>query len=131
MIAVDTSALMAMLLGEPERAACIAAIAAEDALLISAGTLVEALIVATRRNIREELAQLIDQLGFEIVPVTAAAARRIGEAYARWGKGMDPAALNLGDCFAYALAKARDDVLLFKGDDFARTDIIAAWRPSV
>jgi ribonuclease VapC len=122
-IAVDTSALMAMLLGEPQRAACIAAIAEEDELLISAGTVVEALIVATRRNIREELAQLIDQVGFEIVPVTAVAAQRIGEAYARWGKGRHPAALNLGDCFAYEVAKERGCRLLYIGDDFARTDI--------
>ncbi len=51
------------------------------------------------------------------------------EAFIRFGRGRHPAALNFGDCFAYALAKTRDEPLLFKGDDFAKTDIVPAWRP--
>ena len=123
MIAVDTSALMAIVLDEEQAAAYIAAIGAEDDLVISAGTVAEALIVSARRNVQEEIASLIDGLGFEIVSVTPAAARRIAQAYANWGKGIHPAGLNFGDCFAYDVAKQHDCPLLFVGDDFAKTDI--------
>lgn len=77
MIAVDTSALMAILLGEPEADACSAALEADDQLLISAGTVAEALIVAARRGVGAEMARPLDELGFEIVAVTAASARRV------------------------------------------------------
>ena len=123
MIAVDTSALMAIVLDEPEGDACIAALEAEDGLLISAGTVAEALIVSARRNVGEELASLIDGLGFEVVTVTSASARRIAQAYGRWGKGVSPAALNFGDCFAYEVAKEHACRLLYVGDDFAKTDV--------
>lgn len=123
MIAVDTSALMAIVLDEPRAEACIAALEAEDEILISAGTVAEVLIVSARRNLGDEMARLIDGLGFDIVDVTPAVARRISDAYNRWGKGIDPAALNFGDCFAYALAKENDCPLLYVGNDFARTDI--------
>jgi ribonuclease VapC len=126
MIAVDTSALMAIILNEAKADACAAALEAEDRLLISAGTVAEALIVAGRRNVGEEVAQLIDGLGFEIVSVTPASARRIAEAYEKWGKGVHPAALNFGDCFAYEVAKAHDCPLLYVGEDFSRTDVEAA-----
>lgn len=123
MIAVDTSALIAILLDEPEADACIAALEAEDNILISAGTMAEALIVSTRRNIGEELSNLIDGLGFEVVAVTPASARRIAQAYDRWGRGLHPAALNFGDCFAYEVAKEHACRLLYVGDDFSQTDI--------
>jgi len=123
MIAVDTSALMGILLDEPEAEACVDLLAADPDLLISAGTVAEALIVAGRRNIGAEMTSLIDGLGFEIVPVTGAAARRVEQAYRRWGKGIHPAALNFGDCFAYALAKERNCHLLCLGNDFSRTDL--------
>jgi ribonuclease VapC len=123
MIAVDTSALMAIVLNEPEADACAAALEAEDRLLISAGTVAEALIVAGRRNVGEEIDRLIDGLGFEIVSVTPASARRVAEAYERWGRGVHPAALNFGDCFAYEVAKEHGCRLLFVGEDFARTDV--------
>ena len=127
MMAVDTSALMAILLDEPQSDACIAALEAEDDIFISAGTVAEALIVAARRNIGAEMTSIIDGLGFEVVPVTAAAARRIADAYARWGKGMARrGALNFGDCFAYEVAKERGCRLLFIGDDFVRTDVESA-----
>jgi ribonuclease VapC len=122
-IAVDTSALMAVLLGEAEADACIAVLQAETDLVISAATLAEALIVAARRNVGEEIARLIDGLGFEIAPVSAASARGVAAAYARWGRGAHPAALNFGDCFAYVVAKERACPLLYVGDDFAQTDI--------
>ena len=123
MISVDTSALMAIVLKEPEADACKAALAAEDEILISAGTVAEALIVSARRNVGVEMARIIDGLGFEIVTVTPAAARRIAEAYRQWGRGLHPAALNFGDCFAYEVAKEHACRLLYVGGDFAKTDV--------
>jgi ribonuclease VapC len=123
MIAVDTSALMAIVLGEPEADACARALEAENELLISAGTVAEALIVSARRNVGEEMARLIDGLGFEIETVTAASARRVALAYGNWGKGFHPAALNFGDCFAYEVAKEHACRLLYVGDDFSKTDV--------
>lgn len=67
--------------------------------------------------------RLIAGLGFESVNVTSASARRSAQAYERWGKGVHPAALNFGDCFAYALAKEHGCRLLYVGEDFKRTDI--------
>jgi ribonuclease VapC len=123
MIAVDTSALMAIVLNEPEADACAAALEAEDNLLISAGTLAEALIVAARRNVREVMERLIDGLGFEIASVTPASARRVAQAYERWGRGVHRAALNFGDCFAYEIAMEHGCPLLYVGEDFVRTDV--------
>lgn len=123
MIVVDTSALMAIVMDEPPAEICMAAIEAADGLLISAGTVAEALIVAGRRNVGEEVAALIEGLGFEVVSVTEASARRIADAYARWGKGVHPAGLNYGDCFAYEVASERGCPLLFVGDDFSQTDL--------
>jgi ribonuclease VapC len=122
-IVVDTSALMAIVLKEPRAPACVAALEAEDEILISAGTVAEALIVSARRNIGVEMARLLDALGCEIVSVTPAAARRIGLAYEQWGRGIHPAALNFGDCFAYEVAKEHACRLLYVGGDFAKTDI--------
>jgi ribonuclease VapC len=127
MIAVDTSALMAIVLDEKEADACIAALEAEDTILISAGTVAEALIVSAQRNVGVEVAGLIDGLGFEIVNVTLGSAQRIAEAYARWGKGVHRAALNFGDCFAYELAKENSCRLLYVGNDFSKTDIDSAF----
>jgi ribonuclease VapC len=123
MIAVDTSALMAILLNEPQADACIAALESEDELLISAGTVAEALIVAAQRGVGEEMERLIDALGFDVVSLTRASARRIAQTYGRWGKGIHPAALNFGDCFAYEVAKEHGCRLLYVGEDFARTEI--------
>jgi ribonuclease VapC len=125
-IAVDTSALMAIVLAEPGADDCIAAIEAEDEIVISAGTLAEALIVAARRNVVTEMTALIDELGFDVVAVTEASARRVAEAYARWGKGIHPASLNYGDCFSYEVARANRCPLLFVGNDFSQTDLRGA-----
>jgi ribonuclease VapC len=122
-IAVDTSALMAIVLGEPQSDACMAALEAEDVVLISAGTVAEALIVAGQKNVRDVVANLIEDLAVEIVPVTMAAAQRVAEAYTRFGRGNHRAALNFGDCFAYEVAKDRGCPLLYVGKDFAKTDI--------
>ena len=103
--------------------ACVAALESEDDLLISAGTMAEPLSVAARRNVGEEMKRLIEGLGFEVVSVTPASARRIAHDYERGGKGVHPAALNFGDCFAYEVAKEHGCLLLYVGEDFARTDI--------
>jgi ribonuclease VapC len=123
MIAVDTSALMAVVLNEPHADACIAALEAEGDLLISAGTIAEALIVAARRNVGEEMALLIEKLGFEIISLTSVSAKRVANAYEKWGKGVHSAALNFGDCFAYEVAKEYACRLLYVDDDFSKTDI--------
>ncbi|MDT3379491.1 type II toxin-antitoxin system VapC family toxin [Labrys neptuniae] len=123
MMAVDTSALMAIVLNEPQADDCAVTLETEDRLLISAGTVAEILIVAGCRNVRDEVDRLIEGLGFEIVSVTSASARRIALAYDKWGKGIHPAGLNYGDCFAYDVAKEYSCRLLYVGDDFARTDI--------
>lgn len=123
MIAVDTSALMAVVLNEPSANACAQAMESEEELLISAGTVAEALIVAGRRNLGDEMSRLIDGLGFTIVSVTSAAAHRVARAYERWGKGVHPAGLNFGDCFAYEVAMEHRCRLLYVGADFDRTDV--------
>ncbi|MGA0545743.1 2'-5' RNA ligase family protein [Brevundimonas sp. VNH65] len=126
MIVVDTSALMAILLNEEDAPACIEALDSAEEIIISAGTLAEALIVAGRRGLRERMAQLIEGLGAEIAPVTESSANAIGRAYEIYGKGRHRAALNYGDCFAYESARSRDYPLLFVGEDFAHTDVVSA-----
>lgn len=123
MIAVDTSALLAILLEEPLADDCDAALNSADRLLISAGTLTEALIVAQARNRGQALEALLAGLGFEVVPVDAASAQRAAAAHARWGRGARTAGLNFGDCFAYDVAKQNRCSLLYVGRDFAKTDI--------
>ncbi|MFC7049374.1 type II toxin-antitoxin system VapC family toxin [Emcibacter nanhaiensis] len=127
MIAVDTSAIMALLLGE-EGVDRISDCLTENDLCISAGTLSELLIVAASRGLGEEAEALISTLGVEIVIVDGAVARQVQQAYTTWGKGQHPAGLNFGDCFAYALAMGRKIPLLYVGNDFGRTDIKPAFR---
>ena len=126
---VDTSALLAILLGEPERYDYIALLAGADDPLISTATLVEASIVMQARTGDEGVQDLDDLLavaGVRPVAVDADQAVLARQAFARFGKGRAPAGLNFGDCFAYALARAMGRPLLFKGADFAQTDIKAA-----
>ena len=99
------------------------ALETEPEVLISAGTVAEALIVAARREVAMEMTRLIDAFGFEIVTVTPAAARRVAAAYQRWGKGVYPAGLNFGGCFSYEVARHHACRLLFVGNDFSRTDL--------
>jgi ribonuclease VapC len=127
-IAVDTSALMAILLDEPDATRCMAVLSGTTTSMISAGTVAEALIVAARRNIGDEMAALIDGIGLEVVSVTPAAARRIAAAYAHYGKGVHRAGLNFGDCFAYEVASEHGCPLLYVGDDFAKTDLSSALQ---
>ena len=126
MIVVDTSALMAIVLGEEEADACIEVLATNAEVRISAANVAEALIVATRRSIGPEMTRLIDDFGFEVVPVTEGSARRVADVYATWGRGVHPAGLNLGDCFAYELASHSSWPVLFVGEDFGMTDFLCA-----
>ena len=128
---VDTSALLAILRDEPESAACAAAIEAAATRRMSAGTLLEAAIVidasgdpvATRK-----LDELIRAANIQVEPVTAEHVAIGRQAYRDFGRGSGhPAQLNFGDCFAYALAVATDEPLLFKGADFGHTDV----RPAI
>ncbi len=123
MIVVDTSALMTILLHEPEALECRKVLASNEPLLISAATLAEALIVSERRGVGMEMSELIEGLQLEIDSVSQAAARRVANAYAEWGKGNHAARLNFGDCFSYELAKRHEFPLLCVGSDFSRTDL--------
>lgn len=127
MIVVDTSALIAILKNENRALEAMHAIADAERVLMSAATVAEALIVASRRGTLDEMQRLLEGLlKLEIVDVTSTFAQRVAAAYDRWGKGVHPASLNFGDCFAYALAKERSLPLLYIGNDFSRTDIQAA-----
>lgn len=126
MIVADTSALLAVVLDEAIASRCRAALLATNDIVMSAGTLAEALIVAMGRNVEGELGELVDGVGIVVVPVTSSSARRAAAAYRRWGKGFHPAGLNFGDCFAYELAASRGCALLYVGNDFSRTDITSA-----
>lgn len=126
MIAVDTSALMAILRKETLGQACEAALRTDQPILISAATLAECLIVARRKRALPGMTILIDLLGLQVIDVTADVAHAAADAYGRWGKGFHEAELNYGDCFSYAVAKAHDCPLLYVGDDFAKTDVVSA-----
>ena len=123
---VDTSALIAILRGEP------GAIALREKLLqaaeprISAGTLLEARMVAERDGGVMDLNALLSAAGVEIVPVDEAQVDAAHDGFRRFGKGRHPAGLNYGDCFAYGLARLLGEPLLFKGEDFSLTDVDAA-----
>ena len=126
MIVVDTSAPVAIILGESAGRACLTVLENESEVLMSAGTLAELMIVAASRGLIHQVTTLIDSLGFEIVNVNRSTAFAVGDAYRRWGKGLHPAGLNFGDCFAYVLAREHSCPLLCVGDDFARTDVRSA-----
>jgi ribonuclease VapC len=126
-VVIDTSVLVAILLSEPEAMAFVEEIAGADRRLVGAPTLVEAAAVMLARKGEEgviALDALLSRLGIEIVPMSPAAAEFARDAYGRFGKGTgSPGVLNCGDVLAYGVARAEDEPLLFKGDDFARTDI--------
>jgi ribonuclease VapC len=129
-IVADTSAIVAIAFAEPERAAFVAALERAERTLVSSVTAVEArMVVHARRGQRAVV--LVDDLlrlpFFEIVPPGAAEMDAAYAAFVAFGKGNGhPAALNFGDVFSYALAKTRGLPLLFKGRDFAETDIASA-----
>ena len=124
---VDTSALVAVLFDEPERARFAQAIAADHRRLVSAATLVEtSIIVEARRgeSAGRELDLLLHRAGVVTVAVDAEQAEAARRAWRRYGKGRHKAGLNYGDCFSYALAQVSGEPLLFKGDDFPLTDAV-------
>lgn len=126
---VDTSALVALLLGEPHAADIAAAFESAGPAVVSAATLVEATIVVESRLGADgvvRLDQLLRTAEVAIVAVDEAQARAAADAWRSFGKGRHPAALNLGDCFTYALAQVRAEPVLCVGNDFARTDIDTA-----
>lgn len=123
---IDTSALLAILQDEPERRTFTQRIEAADRCAVSAATHVECSIVLQARVGPAgilSLDRLLEAAKARIIAVDADQARIAREAFRRFGKGRHPAGLNLGDCFAYALAVARTEPLLCKGDDFPRTDL--------
>jgi ribonuclease VapC len=128
-VIVDTSAILAILFAEPDAAVYAAAIAEAPACRISAANYVEAAIVVESQTVKTGSRQFdafFRESGILIEPVDEAQAQAARQAYTDFGKGRHPAALNYGDCFAYALAKVRREPLLFKGADFGQTDIESA-----
>lgn len=125
---LDSSAVVAILFDEPERRLFTAAIERDPRRLISAANLLEAaVIVESRRGeaAGRELDLLLHRAAVEVVAVDSEQVQVARAAWRRYGKGRHPAGLNFGDCFAYALAGTSREPLLFKGEDFARTDVVA------
>jgi ribonuclease VapC len=127
---VDTSALVAILFAEPDAERFARALGDAPVRLLSAVTRAELSFVIEGRKGEtgraDDLKLLLRDGGFDIVSVTLQQAEIAVEAFRRFGRGRHRAALNIGDCFAYALAGATDHTLLFKGDDFIHTDIRSA-----
>jgi ribonuclease VapC len=123
---LDTSALLALLLDEPEAEDFRAAVEDDTTRLVSAATLLEtALVIEARKGEPggRELDALIQKADVVVVPVDAEHVSEARRAYRRFGKGRHAAGLNFGDVFAYALARTAGEPLLFKGEDFTKTDI--------
>jgi ribonuclease VapC len=129
-VIVDTSALVAILRREDEAVSFRTEIAKNGQAMLSSGSYLETCIVISGGRdtlTNSEVDEVIEMLGVEIVPFSKEQARLARDAYAQFGKGSGhPAQLNFGDCFAYALAKESGKALLFKGDDFAKTDVKVA-----
>lgn len=126
---VDTSAIIAILRDEPEARELASAVESAEVRRISAATYVEAAIVTDNNRdavLSNQLDSLLIRSLIKIEPVTVEHARLARDAYRDYGKGRHRAGLNFGDCFAYALAKDKGEPLLFKGDDFRRTDVEVA-----
>jgi ribonuclease VapC len=117
---------MAIVLREPQAGLCVTALTSRPELIISAATLAEALIVAGRRGLGEQMSELIEKVGLTVIDVTKAAAVGAAESHRRWGKGRHPAGLNYGDCFTYELAARMNCPLLYVGNDFSKTDLASA-----
>lgn len=128
---IDTSAVLAILLQEKDARLFAEAIAQAVDRRMSAANLVECSIVLAKKFGRaggQSLDLFLQKAGIHVEPVSAEHARLAREAYSRFGKGLHPAGLNFGDVFAYALAVSESQPLLFKGDDFDKTDVQVAAR---
>ena len=130
MIAIDSSALIAILSLEPDAQSLLSIIARAPARIMSAVSLLETSIVLAARKreagIWQPFDEFLSEARIEVIPFDDEQARLARTAFLKYGKGRHAAALNFGDCAAYALAKSRNVPLLFKGDDFRKTDIVAA-----
>lgn len=129
MIVVDTSALIAILRNEDDAARYARALVDAERCLMSAVSRLEAGMVLIGRgslDAADDLDRLVQRVAIEVAPFDDEQAALAREAFSRYGKGRHPAALNLGDCASYALARSRGLPLLFKGNDFSRTDIAGA-----
>jgi ribonuclease VapC len=130
---IDPSALLAILQDEPDRRAFNELIEAANQRRLSTASFVElSIVIETRRGAEgiRDLDLFLATASIELVAFDAVQARFAREAFRRFGKGRHLAGLNLGDCFSYALVRALDEPLLFKGDDFPFTDVTAAYSPS-
>lgn len=127
-LVLDTSAIMSILRQEDDAAQMAACIAAASSVCISAVTRLEAFTVAMARGDigSQKLAELLDQLAPQVIAFDHAQSSLAVTAVRAFGKGHHPARLNFGDCCAYALAKSMSLPLLYKGNDFAQTDIASA-----
>ena len=125
---VDTSAIVAILADEPDGETYARAIAEADSATMSVASYLELMIVALSRDLagRAEVESLVADAAIELVAVTLEHAQLAATTFEQYGRGRHPAKLNYSDCFAYALAKQRREPLLFKGDDFALTDLVPA-----
>ena len=129
---IDSPALVVIILSEPEMESFANVIAENDIVRLSAASYVEAYMVLTMRGRlpnEDAVDEFLGRYGIQIEPLTAEQARLATAAFAKYVKGRHPAALNYGDCFTYALAKATREPLLFKGNDFSKTDIPPAIQP--
>lgn len=123
---IDSSALVAILLGEPGCDALAIKLSGAHRPVICAANWLEAMMVISARLGPpgvQALGELLDAAAVQVVPADAELTQTAFDAWLRFGKGQHPAGLNFGDCFAYALARRRGDVLLFKGKDFSQTDV--------
>lgn len=123
---VDSSALLAILLNEPDAQAIRTAFDHDEVRLISAATMLEvSMVIESRKGEAggRDLDVLISKSRIEVVPVDEDQVGEARRAWRRFGRGRHPAALNYGDLFSYALSRTSGEPLLYKGDDFARTDV--------
>ena len=123
---IDSSALVAIFLREPERELYLALILKDQTRRVSAVTFAETgMVLEGRRGpaAQDELERFLERVAIEVVAVDLAQARSALAAWRKFGEGRHPAGLNLGDCFSYALARSTGEPLLAKGEDFARTDL--------
>jgi ribonuclease VapC len=123
---IDSSALLALLLGEPEAEAFAGAIASDPRRLAAAFSVLETAIVIEAKkgeSAGRELDLLLHRAHVDVVVMDAGQVELARTAWRRYGKGRHPAGLNVGDCCSYALARFTGEPLLFKGDDFSKTDI--------
>jgi ribonuclease VapC len=132
MIVVDSSVVVAIMRGEDDSSTWADVLDKADRACISVVSFVETSMVVMGRRAGADprnVDALLKSLGIDVMSVTLDQGYAARDAFAKYGKGRHAARLNLADCFAYALAKSRNAPLLFKGDDFSRTDVVPAWRP--